>query len=289
MPKIRKILLPVDFPNPSLSVIHQSALLARRFNAQILMLHVLTGTSQAAGIPYPGSEPPGWDLLKVILADAEKQQDHSLAPELDGLPIRRMLMEGDPATTVVDAAETEATDLIMLPSHGFVFDAFLLGSVTAKVLQRSGRPVWTSAHVEETKNFPPMAIRNVLCAVDLGPRSQEAVSWASEIAAQFNARITLAHVTAGVEIWGPGGWNVDQEWKDALVRDASQRISRLKHDTGISADVFIGSGDVPKILSQAAKQSNADLLVTGTYPYGGNLRTHGYAIICAVPVPVLSA
>jgi hypothetical protein len=50
----------------------------------------------------------------------------------------------------------------------------------------------------------------------------------------------------------------------------------------------VGSGDVPKILSQAAKQTKADLLVSECYPYGGNLRIHGYAIICAVPIPVLS-
>ena len=52
--------------------------------------------------------------------------------------------------------------------------------------------------------------------------------------------------------------------------------------------MFIGSGDVPKVLSQAARQTNADLLVTGCYPYGGHLRTNGYAIICAVPIPVLN-
>jgi nucleotide-binding universal stress UspA family protein len=59
-------------------------------------------------------------------------------------------------------------------------------------------------------------------------------------------------------------------------------------EMGIKADVLIGSGDVPKVLSQAAKQTKADLLVTGCYPYGVNLRIHGYAIICAVPIPVLS-
>jgi hypothetical protein len=91
-----------------------------------------------------------------------------------------------------------------------------------------------------------------------------------------------------VEFWGPGGNYVDQEWKKALVDDASQRIAKLQQDTGIKADVFIGSGDVPKVLSQAATQAKADLLVTGCYPYGTNLRTHGYAIICAVPIPVLS-
>jgi hypothetical protein len=42
------------------------------------------------------------------------------------------------------------------------------------------------------------------------------------------------------------------------------------------------------VLCEAAKQTKADLLVTGCYPYGGRLRTHGYAIICAVSIPVLS-
>jgi hypothetical protein len=36
------------------------------------------------------------------------------------------------------------------------------------------------------------------------------------------------------------------------------------------------------------KQTAADLLITGLYPYGLNLRTHVFAIIRAVPVPVLS-
>jgi nucleotide-binding universal stress UspA family protein len=105
---------------------------------------------------------------------------------------------------------------------------------------------------------------------------------------EFAARLTLAHVTASVELWGPGGQYVDEKWKDELVGDASQRIAKLQQHLGIKADVLIGSGDVPTVLNQAAKQTKADLLVTGCYPYGGNLRIRGYAIICAVPIPVLS-
>ena len=157
----------------------------------------------------------------MILRDAKKRQDHTLAQELDGLSIQCILAEGDPDAAIVHTAETEDTDLIMLPSHGFVFDAFLLGSVTAKILQRTERPVWTSAHVDEAGNLQRLAIRNVLCAVDLGPRSEEAVSWASEIATQFDAHITLAHVTAGIEIWGPGGWmsikNGKRRWSATLA------------------------------------------------------------------------
>jgi nucleotide-binding universal stress UspA family protein len=74
----------------------------------------------------------------------------------------------------------------------------------------------------------------------------------------------------------------------ALVESAAPQIEKLQQNAGIETDVFIGNGDVPKVLSQAAKQINADLLVTGCYPYGGHVRTHGYAIICAAPIPVLS-
>jgi len=132
------------------------------------------------------------------------------------------------------------------------------------------------------------AIRNVLCAVDFGPRSHQTVLWAAQIAAEFAARLTLAHVNASVQIWGPGGSYVNPDWKEALISDASQHLVKLQQDIGIEADVLIGSGDVAKVLSQAAAQTKADLLVTGCYPYGGNLRTHGYAIICAAPIPVLN-
>lgn len=287
MLNIKKILLPVDIPIASLGVIHQAATLARHFNSEIVMLHVVTAQSHAAGVPEDSGELAGWDLLAVIVREAQKQQDQSLGPELDGLTIRRMVVKGDPAWAIMQMAEEEKADLIMMPSHGSTFNQFLLGSVTGKVLHRTECPVWTGAHVEESPG-QKLAIRNVLCAVDLGPRSDEAVSWAAPMAAEFGARLTLAHVTASVELWGPGGSYIVQKWKEELVGDASQRIAKLQQDMGIKADVFIGSGDVPKVLSQVAKQTKADLLVTGCYPYGGNLRIHGYAIICAVPIPVLS-
>jgi len=238
MLNIKKILLPVDIPIASLSVVHQAATLARHFNSEILMLHVATAQSHAAGVPEDISELAGWDLLGVIISGAQKQQDQSLGPELDGLTIRRMVVQGDPAWAIVQVAEEENADLIMMPSHGSTFNRFLLGSVTAKVLHGSERPVWTGAHVEESENpsnvnnplflyggvgvdvmrltqaigsevktrqsAQEFAIRNVLCAIDLGSRSNEAVSWAAAMAAEFGARLTLVHVTASMELWGPG-------------------------------------------------------------------------------------
>ncbi len=287
MLNIKKILLPVDFPDTSLHVIHQAAALARHFHSEIVMLHVLTALSHTAGVPEDGPGLAGWDMLTEITREAEKNLDRSLGPELDDLAIQRVLVKGNAAQAIVQTAEKEKADLIMMPSYGHTFSQFLLGSVTAKVLHGTECPVWTDAHVEEL-SVQKFAIRNVLCAVDFTTYNHKAVSCASQMAAEFGARLTLAHVTPGVELWGPGGSNVDGELKEALVGNASRHIAEFQQVMGIKADVFIGSGDVPKVLSQAAKQTKADLLVTGCRPYGGHLRTHGYAIICAVPIPVLS-
>jgi nucleotide-binding universal stress UspA family protein len=287
MLNIKKILLPVDFPNTSLEVVHQAAMFARHFHSEIVMLHVVTAQSHAAGVPEDGPEFAAWDVLAEIAKRARKNLDQSLGPALDGLAVRSALVKGDPAHTIVQMAQEEKAGLIMMPSHGFTFNQFLLGSVTAKVLGGSECPVWTSAHVEGSP-AQELAIRNVLCAVDLGSRSDTVMWWAAQMAAEFGARLTLAHVTAGVELWGPGGTYVSAKWKEALVSDASRHLAELQQQLGIKADVFIGSGDTPKMLNESARQIKADLLVTVCYPYGGNLRIHGYGTICAVPTPVLS-
>ena len=287
MIKIKKILLPVDFPSPSLNVIHQAASLAHHFRSEIVMMHVVTALSHSAGVPEDSAQLHGWDMLAEITKEAEKEQDRSLEPELNDIAVRWLLTKGDAAYEIVRAAQEEEADLIMMPSYGHTFSQFLLGSVTAKVLHGTECPVWTDAHVK-LSSMKKFAIRNILCAVDLSACDHKSVSWAAEMASEFDARLTLAYVTPGVEMWGPGGNYVNAELKEALVGNASNQMARLQREMGITADVFICSGDVPKGLSQAAKQIGADLLITGCRPYGGHLRTHGYSIICAVPIPVLN-
>jgi nucleotide-binding universal stress UspA family protein len=224
-------------------------------------------------------------MLTEMVRSAQKNQPLKL--DLDGLTISSKVLRGEPDHAIVRTAQLEKADLIMMPSHGATFDQFLLGSVAMKELHGTECPLWTGAHVEQSA-VQEFAIRNILCAVDLGPRSDEVLRWAAAMAAEFDAHLTVTHVTGSVELWGPGGDYVDRNRKQDLVGDASQRMAKLLQDTGTKADVLIGSGDVPKVLSHIAKQTNADLLVAECYPYGGNLRLHGYAIISAVSIPVLN-
>ena len=59
MLNIKKILLPVDFSVASLDVIHQAVTLARHFHSEIVMLHVVTARSHAAGVPEDSRELAG--------------------------------------------------------------------------------------------------------------------------------------------------------------------------------------------------------------------------------------
>jgi len=288
MLKIGRILLPIDFQGPSKHVVHQAAALARHFHSEIVMLHVVTPLSYSAAMIDGGYVPTNLeDLLKELLRQAQKQLDDTLAPELNGLTVKRVLLEGDPALTIVQTARVEKADLIVMPTHGYGgFRRFLLGSVTAKVLHDSDCPVWTGAHLEEgpAREFK---IRSILCAVDLSPHSSKTVQWAAQMAAEFDARLMLAHVTAGMETYGPGPYQVDPSWTEALVKSANRQLSNLQQEVGAKAEVFVGSGDVPKQLSQVAKQTDADVLMIGRPP-SGRLRATGYGIIRESYIPVLS-
>jgi hypothetical protein len=85
MLNIKKILLPVDIPIASLGVIHQAATLARHFNSEIAMLHVVTEVSHAAGVPKDSGELAGTCSRKS--SESLRNRKTSLSgPSLTALP-----------------------------------------------------------------------------------------------------------------------------------------------------------------------------------------------------------
>jgi nucleotide-binding universal stress UspA family protein len=287
---VNKILLPVDFSNTSLRVVHQAAFLARHFHSEIILLHVVAPLSYPVGALESGHELAGRDLHAEIVKRAQRDLDQSLRLELEGIAVKRLLLKGDPAREIAQTARDEKVNLIVMSTHGHgVFYRLLLGSVAAKVLHHSDCPVWTDAHLEQTP-AREFTIRNVICAVDLSHHSRNTVSLAAELSAAFDATLTLVHITASVEIYGPGGSHVDPVWKETIVGFAAKEIAKVQQDVGTKAEVIIDSGNVPELLNRAAEETKADLLVIGHTPSGGHLGANGsgYTIIRESHIPVLS-
>ncbi len=290
MLRIRKLLVPIVFAETSRRVVHQAAWLARRFQAELILLHVVTPLSYPAGMLESGHEITARDLQAHIVQRAQDELDQALQPELDGIAVTRVLLRGDPAREIVDTARDRNVDLIVMPTHGHgAFYRLLLGSVTAKVLHETQCPVWTGAHLEEAP-AREFAIRRVLCSVGASHHSHHTLSMAAETAAAVDATLTIVHVTAGVETYGPGGSHVDPDWKTAIVGFAAAAIATLQQDLGTKADVIIESGNVPALLNEVAARTKADVLVVGHHPLRGHLgeNGNGYGIIRESHIPVLS-
>ena len=290
MLSVQKILVPVVLAETSRNVVHQAAWLARRFHAEIILLHVVTPLSYPTGVLESGHEITARDLQAHIVQRAQKDLDETLLPEFDGIAVTRLLLRGNPAHEIVNTARDHNVDLIVMSTRGEgVFYPFLLGSVTAKVLHETDCPVWTGAHLEDTPKYE-FSIRRVLCSVDLTPHNRHTLSRAAEIADAVDATLTLVHITSSVEIYGPGGSHVDPVWKERIVGAAAEEIAKLQQDLGTKAEVIIDSGNVPELLNRAAERTKADVLVIGHIPGRSHLgdNGNGYGIIRASQIPVLS-
>jgi nucleotide-binding universal stress UspA family protein len=290
MLSIQRILVPVVLADTSRHVVQQAAWLARRLRAEIILLHVVTPLSYPAGLLEGGHEITARDLHAHIVERAQEDLDQALHPELEGIAVTRVLLRGDPAHEIVKMARDRNVDLIMMSTHGYgAFYRFLLGSVTAKVLHEIQCPVWTGAHLEEA-SAREFSIRRVLCSVELNAHSRHTVSLAAEMATAVSATLTLVHITGSVEIYGPGGSHVDNEWKEKLVGFAAEEIAKLQVDAGTKAEVIIDCGNVGELLNRAAEQTEADVLVIGHIPGRSHLgdNGNGYGIIRTSQIPVLS-
>lgn len=294
MLNMHRILVPValtdGLPDTSRHLLLEAAWMARRFQAEIILLHVVTPLYYPYGLLESGHEITARDLHADVVRCAQKRLEEASLQELDGVTVTRVLLRGDPAHEIAEAARSHNAGLIVMSTHGHgPLYRLLLGSVTAKVLHETQCPVLTGAHVEQSQNRE-FSIRRVLCSVDLTPHNHHTLSVAAGFAAAVDATLTLVHVTASVEVWGPGGSHIDPVWQETLVGGAAKEIARLQHEVGTNVEVIVESGSVPLMLNRAARQTGADVLVVGHTAGRSHLGDNGegYGIIRDSCIPVLS-
>ncbi len=265
--KIKKILFPVDFSERCVGAARYVEAFAGRFEADLRLLHVVDADVY-------GSEAHGLQGERQALLDA------FLTKELAYCSAQRVCVVGDPATEIVETARSWAPDLIMMTTRGFGFyRPTLLGSVTGKVLHDVEFPVWTDIHSEEAPALEKIAVRKVLCAIDLEKRSRQILDWAAFLACEYQAELAVVHAIPPVEA-------------PPLMSEVRTRISALLTEAGLRATpITIDRGDPAEVAAGAAKELGADLLIIGRHSGSGGkgyLRHHAYAILRKSICPVIS-
>lgn len=263
--------------------------IARRYSAEVILLHVLNPfyTIPATGI----SEPVLMPVPERFLEDKTKQLEEFGASSLRGVRVRRLAYEGDPETQIISFAQTEDVQLIAMPTHGYgVFRRFLIGSVTSKVLHDVACPVLTGAHIKEQPVVAGLKLSNVVCAIDLTPQSHRVLQYASEFARDFEARLSIVHVIPPIS---PGlmvsfSSDVRRECQEMARAD----VGKLQTELDIrDAIVAIQEGDVARQVCSFAESVGANLVIAGRGSHDtgvGRLRANAYAIIRQAPCPVLT-
>jgi nucleotide-binding universal stress UspA family protein len=160
---LTRILVPTDFSPPSVAALATAKELAARFGASIHLLHVLDDPYATAGFAAEvyGSVPPG---LKESWQRAAETQMLVAFPAREREPFRATadVAFGSPARTIVEYADGNGFDLIVMGTHGRGGVAhLLLGSVAERVVRTARCPVLTvrdaAAPVKSIAVEPPVA------------------------------------------------------------------------------------------------------------------------------------
>jgi nucleotide-binding universal stress UspA family protein len=131
----RKILVPLDGSEMAVSVLEQVTALARAYKARLLLLTVEP--------PLPALLPRASDIQLTLTFQAEAYLGKvRVYLEAQGVAVTTTVCVGEPACEILDMAERQAVDLIVINSRGGGGTRLpFLGSVAEKVASASSVPV----------------------------------------------------------------------------------------------------------------------------------------------------
>jgi universal stress protein A len=141
--EIRLILAPTDFSEFSKQALRSALGLAQTFEAKLLLLNVV----ELPPYPIEGIVPS--NLGANLLDDLERRASDELAaviPEAQGtkVDITRRVVVGIPYRKIIEVAEEEKADLIIMATHGRTgLSHLIMGSVAERIVRTAPCPVLT--------------------------------------------------------------------------------------------------------------------------------------------------
>ena len=186
----KKILVPLDSSELAEHALEPAIKLAQNTQAELTLFHVL---ERHTIIIPDGPEMMGQSLYypeSTMAHEEEKVRAYlnelcnEVGQTATDVTIKIRLEEGDPASAIVDLAENEPVDLIVMSTHGYSgFTRWLLGSVAEKVMRHVDCPVLVVRY-----NKP---ISRLLITLDGSSLAESSLPFGFEVAQAFKADVDL--------------------------------------------------------------------------------------------------
>ena len=137
---IGRILVPIDFSEPSRKALHYAKVFAQQFDASVTLMHAVE----------PLSYPPDFAVVPLLPPDIEEARSRELAVQLKeladavggGVKTEAVVRSGRAWQEIVEYAKSGDFDLIVVSTHGYTgLKHALLGSVAEKIVRHAPCPV----------------------------------------------------------------------------------------------------------------------------------------------------
>jgi len=134
-----KILIAVDGSEVSYRALDAALFLSEKLGSKITAIHVMENVPTV----YIESQKVLDELLEARKNESQKILDEcSLIATKKGITLTTNLLEGNPASTILEFSQSEKYDVIIIGSRGMgKFKELILGSVSSKVIHHSSCPI----------------------------------------------------------------------------------------------------------------------------------------------------
>jgi len=227
---IKKILWSTDFSDEAQESLLYADAFAKAFEAKIIALHVIPDISPAL---YDAALVVKGELAKrVAYAKEETKKKFDALKKAKGLDFKALIEEGNAAKKIIETAEKEKADLIVLGKRGLsAIEKLFIGSVANQVLRNSPIPVLLTKKKRGKPRF-----KKILVPTDFSEQEEVERDFAWKLAKGFDSALTLLHV---LELH-------DYEYTpraldgmfDVVEKRLKKRKKREKEDIKVSEDVY---------------------------------------------------
>jgi nucleotide-binding universal stress UspA family protein len=282
MGRYRKLLVGVDGSESSLHALRESFRLASNEKSWITVVSVtpsFEGELELVGvrdIKAALGQP-----FKKALAAAKELADTERAL------IKTVSEEGDPFERIVDLAESENCDLIIMGRKGTHHrEMSLMGSVTARVIGHSRRDVLV------VPDGAQIGWEKILVATDGSRYSGSAAEKAIDFAASYGGELRVVSVVdVPPEFYAEAPNAVDE-----MIVKAKRYVHGIKlraQEAGLRAESFVGEGEAHEVITNLAKKEKVNVIVMSSHGRTGLKRllmgSVAEKVIGHAPCPVLVA
>lgn len=252
---MKKILVPVDFSEHSEYALEVAATLARKQDAEIVVLHML-GLSEAV---FTKDDSQEFLEAQFYMKLSKKRFNEFLDKSyLKGIRVTETVQNYKIFSEINEVAKEQNIDLIVMGSHGTDgLNQIFVGSNTEKVVRTSEIPVLV---IKE--QIPNLDIKKVVFGFDFQIENMKAYHKAINFLSTLKVEIHIVHVNR------PGlnfiSTKEIQEEINRFLRVAHHNNLPVNIETHTISDYYVETG-----IYNFAKKMDADLIAVATHGRSG--------------------